>query len=116
MEQRKTAKHSSANEWYLEPLDAQSNERIAKFLECGEDLISVLNAINRKDPVKAWGCSWMAAQKFWRSRVSAGVRCNVWGRSKNYGPVRLLNFLMRKSCEGKKPRAVVRRGKVAVKI
>jgi hypothetical protein len=85
------------DEWFVEPTGkdtAHSNGVISRELgkspdEKTQEVRDVGGTLHN-----VWACTLAQAKQLWGSRDSLVISFDLWGRGRNYGPVRYKTFLL----------------------
>lgn len=78
--------------WYVEPLDSQTNLVVSMQLP-EENFGQPVCADKRYHNL--WKCSFQQARAFWKSRKNLGLSLNIYNQE-GLGEIRFCNFLFKK--------------------
>lgn len=86
---------NAKTEWFVEPLDAHTNEVISREVasyELSEERNVRLPPRTGKPPINLWRCQHLFIERLRGSRRDLDLRFRVYSRRGSAGPVRLTNI------------------------
>ncbi len=91
---RELIKKIRETHWYIEPLDAHTNEVIASLLPAEDCILQVLcQDGNKRD---FWLSKYAAITELKNSKSQINLKFNIFKRDGNYGPVKKWDFPKKK--------------------